>query len=432
MTKMFRATLAVLLAFSLAAAACGSDDDSDEATDGGDSTEASGDESSGDDGSGGDAGGSSGAGIDIDAALAADLANCDAAPSGDPIIIGMAMDFGDVSGYADVPGKEAVLHLAELMNCVGGVNGSPIEVLVSDIQGDPEIAAQATEELLGAGAHILVGPPFADIGESVLQVTEGNVPVFFAASTEPNLPDTSINSFLVTFDDVAQATAAAEFALEQGITRAITFSSPGPYFGTNPEIFTEVFEAGGGTVITDQNYVPVDDVDFSAQVNEIAGLADGTEVVFSAMLAFQATALRGQLEGQGLNDLTYIGTDAFEATGLLFEENNEGIYHTTHAFVEPGNRLDLLLTSYEATTGAPLESGTFAGLYADSALVGIQGILDCGCTDGPGIGAAIAEISNFEGFTGAMSFAGTNGGPTKPVSLHRVVGGVDTLIAEWE
>ncbi|MGI9596607.1 MAG: ABC transporter substrate-binding protein [Acidimicrobiales bacterium] len=437
---MLRAVIGVLVVFSLAAAACGSDDDSDgaastEADESSETDESSEAEDDGaedsDDGGGGDAP-ASGAGVDIDAALAADLDNCSEAPSGDPIIIGMAMDFGDVSGYADVPGKEAVIHLADLMNCVGGVNGSPVEVMVSDIQGDPEIAAQATQELLDAGAHILVGPPFADIGESVLQVTEGNVPVFFAASTEPNLPDTSINSFLVTFDDVAQATAAAEFALEQGITKAITFSSPGPYFGTNPEIFTEVFEAGGGTVITDQNYVPVDDVDFSAQVNEIAGLAEGDEVVFSAMLAFQATALRGQLEGQGLTELTYIGTDAFEATGLLFEDNNEGIYHTTHAFVEPGNRLDLLLKSYEATNGAPLESGTFAGLYADSALVGIQGILDCGCTDGPGIGAAIAEISNFDGFTGAMSFAGTNGGPTKPVSLHRVVDGADTLIAEWE
>ncbi len=72
-----------------------------------------------------------------------------------------------------------------------------------------------------------------------------------------------------------QATAAAEWALENGFTRAITFSSPGPYFGYNPEVFTEVFTAGGGEIITDQPYVPVEDTDFSAQVNEIAGLADG-------------------------------------------------------------------------------------------------------------------------------------------------------------
>ena len=442
----FRRVLSMLAVFALLVAACGGDDDSSESesdtteeTEAGSGDAGDGDEASDDaDGSGSGSDGDDGdampgtSGVDIDAALAADLDNCVEAPTGDPIIVGMAMDFGEVSGFADVPGSEAAKHLAALINCIGGVGGSPIEVNVSDMQGDPEVAARVSQELLDGGAHFLIGPPFADVGESVLQVTQGEVPVFFAASTEPALPDSSINSYLVTFDDTAQATAAAEWALEEGFTRAITFSSPGPYFGYNPEVFTEVFTAGGGEVITDQNYVPVDDTDFSAQVNEIAGLADGTEVVYSAMLAFQVTALRGQLEGQGLDGLTYLGTDAFEATGLLFEDNNEGIYHTTHAFLEPGGRIEQLLDSYEAANGSALESGTFGGLYADSMLIGIQGVLDCGCTDPAGIGAAVAEISNFEGFTGPMSYAGTNGLPVKPVSIHRVVNGEDTLVANWE
>ena len=240
---------------------------------------------------------------------------------------------------------------------------------------------------------------------------------------------------MVSFDDTAQATAAAEWALEEGFTKAITFSASGPYFGYNPEVFTQVFTAGGGEVISDQSYVPVDDVDFSAQVNEIAGLADGTEVVYSAMLAHQVTALRSQLEGQGLEGLTYLGTDAFEATGLLAPANapaNEGMVHTTHAYIEPGGRIELLLASYEATNGEALESWSFAGLYADALLLGIQAIADCGCTDPAEIGAAVALIEGFEGFTGPMGYAGTTGIPVKPVSIHKVVDGVDTLLASWE
>ncbi|MDH3679191.1 MAG: ABC transporter substrate-binding protein [Acidimicrobiia bacterium] len=428
-----RNLLALLAALALIAAACG-DDDADEATDeGGTTTEATDQdgtttEAADEGGTTTETGGESVGGVDIDAALAADLTNCEEAPSGDPIVVGMAMDFGEVSGFADVPGSDATKHLADLINCAGGVNGQPIDVMVSDIQGDPEVTSRVAQELLDSGAHFLIGPPFADIGEPVLQVTEGQVPVFFAASTEPNLPDLDINSFLVTFDDTAQATAAAEYALAQGFTRAITFSSPGPYFGYNPEVFTEVFTEGGGEVITDQNYVPIDDTDFSAQVNEIAGLADGSEVVYSAMLAFQLTALRGQLEGQGLDGLTYMSTDAFEATGGLFEDNIDGIIHTTHAFAEPGGRIEQLLQSYEATTGEVLESGTFAGLYADSMLLGIQGILNCGCTEPADIGAAVAALTEFEGFTGPMSYAGTTGVPDKPVSIHQVVDGADTLV----
>ena len=118
--------------------------------------------------------------------------------------------------------------------------------------------------------------------------------MIFTASTEPALSDASAQSYLVSFDDTLQATAAAEFALAQGFTTATTFSAPGAYFGFNPMIFTEVFEAGGGTIIDDFNFVPIEDVDFSTQVNEIAA-GDAPDVVYSAMLSFQLTALRGQL-----------------------------------------------------------------------------------------------------------------------------------------
>jgi branched-chain amino acid transport system substrate-binding protein len=418
----------------LALSACGGDDEpADEpAADEPAADEPAADEPAADEPAADEPAGDGGAtAVDLDAVLAADLANCGAEPTGEPIVVGMAMDFGEFGGFADIPGSEAVAYLAELINCTGGVGGSPVVTEIRDIQGDPQVTAQATQELLDAGAHFLIGPPFADFGQPVLQVTGGQVPVFFAASTEPSLPDVSVNSFLVTFDDTKQATAAAEYALELGFTRAITFSSPGPYFGYNPEVFTEVFTAGGGEIVTDQSYTPAEDVDFSAQVNEIVGLAQGDEVVYSAMLAFQLTALRGQLAAQGLDGLTYMSADAFEATGGLAEADNEGIIHTTHAFAEPGGRIEALVTGYEAARGSALDSPTFAGLYADALLVGIQGIVDCGCTDPAEIGAAIAVIEGFDGFTGTMSFAGTNGAPDKPVSIQRVEGGVSTLAAEW-
>lgn len=429
-------TVTVLCAASLVLAACGGDEDSEDTasaeTASATATETATAEPSatatGDTGDDDTATASGSSPIDIDAVLAADLGACAEAPTGEPIKVGMALDYSEVSGFADIPGGKAAAYFAELINCAGGVNGSPVEVQIKDVQGDPTTATTVTQELIDGGSHFLVGPPFADFGQPILQVAGGNVPVFFAASTEPSLPNAEALSFLVTFDDTMQATAAAEWALDNGFTRAITFSSPGPYFGYNPEVFAEVFTAGGGEVVSDQPYTPVEDTDFSAQVNEIAGIADGTEIVYSAMLAFQATALRGQLEGQGLTDLTYFGADAFEATGMLAEENNEGVYHTTHGFAEPGGRIEQLLTGYEAAKGEAIESGTFAGLYVDAMLLGIQGIVDCGCTDPAEIGAAVAQIEGFEGFTGTMGYAGTNGVPNKQVGIHKIVDGVDTLV----
>ncbi len=426
-----RPLLILLMALSLIAAACGSSDDASSDADSGVSTESdTGSDSGGDDDAMEEDAMEEGAhsGLDIDAILATDLANCVAAPSGDPIRVGMAMDFSDVVGFVDIPGSNLVPFVAEKINCNGGINGQPVEVRVAEVGDDAALAAQ---ELLDWGAHFLIGPPFADFALPILQTTEGKVPLFVAASTEPTLADATINSFLVTFDDFGMAGAAAQWAIDEGITRAIVFTEGEgvPYTGVNPDAFIAKFEELGGEIVSVQSYVWAADTDFSAQVNEIAGLSENNEVVFSAALAFQVTALRGQLEGQGLDGLTYIGTDAMDATGIQVEDNNEGIAHTPHTSISAGDRIDTLLAEYEAAKGEALESRGFMALYVDSAFLGIQGILDCGCTDTEGIGAAVSAISGFEGLSGTITYAGTNGIPPKDVPINRITNGEDVLAA---
>lgn len=402
--------IALLLAFTLAAAACGSDADT----------------ATTDDGDGGDV--ASGEGLDIDAILAADLDNCVDAPTGDPIRVGMAMDFSEVVGFVDIPGSNLVPFIAQKANCIGGVNGSPVEVRVAEVGDDAALAAQ---ELLDWGAHFIIGPPFADFALPILQTTGGEVPVFVAASTEPTLADASVNSYLVSFDDVLMSTAMAEWALGEGITRAIIFTEGEgvPYTGVNPDAFVAAFTAGGGEIVSTQTYVWGADTDFSAQVNEIAGVSENNEIVFSAALGFQVTALRGQLEGQGLDSLVYAGTDALDATGIQFEDNNEGIVHTPHTSISAGDRVDAMLAAYNEFSGEEIESRGFMALYVDSMFLGIQGIIDCGCTDPSAIGDAVAEISGFPGLSGSITFAGTNGIPPKAVPINRIVDGEDVLVA---
>ncbi|MBT5848939.1 MAG: ABC transporter substrate-binding protein [Acidimicrobiaceae bacterium] len=410
----FKFLIALLAVFSLIAAACGDDDDS--------STEAGAAADTGEDDM------PEGEGLDIDAILAADLAACEAAPTGDPIKVGMAMDFSDVVGFVDIPGSNLVPYIAELANCNGGINGRPVEVQVAEVGDDAALAAQ---ELLDWGAHFLIGPPFADFALPILQATGGNVPLFVAASTEPTLADASINSWLVTFDDNLMAAASSQWALDNGITRAIIFTEGEgvPYTGVNPDAFKAHFKANGGTVVSEQTYVWAADTDFSAQVNEIAGFSENNEIIFSAMLGFQLTALRGQLEGQGLDSLAYAGTDALDATGIQFEDNNEGIVHTPHVSIAAGDRNDTMLAGYAAAKGEELESRGFMPLYVDSMFLGIQAMLDCGCDDPAMIGDAVAAISGFEGLSGTITYAGTNGIPPKAVPVNQIVDGVDTLVA---
>ena len=113
------------------------------------------------------------------------------------------------------------------------------------------------------------------------QAGNGEFAIFAAASTEPTLADLDNNTFLVTFDDIGQSSASAQFALDQGLTEAIIFTEGEgvPYSGVNPDAFIETFEAGGGEIISTQTYGWFVDTDFSSQANEVAGVADGDEVL---------------------------------------------------------------------------------------------------------------------------------------------------------
>ena len=67
-------------------------------------------------------------------------------------------------------------------------------------------------------------------------------------------------------------------------------------------------------------------------------------------------------------------------------------------------------------------------LYVDSMFLGIQAMLDCGCDDPAQIGGAVQEISGFQGMSGEITYAGTNGIPPKAVPINRIVNGEDVLV----
>ncbi len=413
--------MGLLLALAMFAGACSSGSDAAEtpSDDGTASDDGGAEEPSSD-----DEAAPAATGLDIDAILSADLDNCAAEPTGESIKVGMVMDFSEAAGFVDVPGSEVVPYVAQLANCAGGINGRPVEVDVRESGDDP---ALATQELIDWGAQFFIGPPFADATLPMQQTGGGEYAIFAAASTEPTLADAANNTFLVTFDDNGQSIASADFALSQGLTRAIIFTEGEgvPYSGVNPDAFKAAFTAGGGEIVSEQTYTWFVDTDFSSQVNEIASVADGTEVFFSAGAGFQITALRAQMEGQGLDGITYMGTDAFDATGITADPGGEGFIHTPHTLIESGSQLESVLAdSGTLASDAP----AFMPLYIDSMFLGIQGILDCGCNDPAGIAEAVKVISDFEGTSGSITYAGTNGIPPKAVSIVQVTDGANVLL----
>ena len=368
--------------------------------------------------------------LDVDAILAADLADCGPAPQGEPLRIGYAADFSDLGGFVDIPAAKAAEYFVELLNCWGGVAGHPVEMVIRDIEGDPETAGRVAQELLDEDVTAILGPAFFDVNQAILQVTAARVPIISVSSTEPLLADPEQLSLLASFTDTAQAEAAAQFAVEQGWMTAVTFSVPGPYFGYVVEVFTEEFESLGGQVLGDYPFVAGQTTDFSAQVNEIAGLDPQPDVVYSALLAFQAAILGAQLSEAEVSAEMLVA-DAFTATGGYFVDGVEGFFHTSHTFPEPDGRMVRFLASYEAAKGGTLESESYSALAADAILVISEAVIRSGSLDPVTVGEAIIAGTGVDGLTGVLTY---NGGasPNTPVYVHEVVNGQPTLAAAYD
>ncbi len=421
--------LALLLVATLVLAACGGDDDGGDPAD--DTADDAATEAAADDGddAGSDAGSGGGGALDVDAILEQAGEDCAAEPTGDPLVIGYAADFSEVGGYADQPGSQAAQFMAELVNCAGGVDGSPIEVLVEDIQGDPDVTQRAAQDLLDAGVHALLGPPFSDFGLPLLQVVNGQVPTIFVASTEVLLADADSDAYIMAFDDPAQSRAAAQFAIDEGFATAVTLSSPdAPYFQQNPQMFAEAFEELGGEVLGDYTY-SLADSDFSSQVNQIAALDPAPDVIYTSMIMPLTGTLLGQLDGAGV-EAAIIGADSFDATSVVGAGDvADGVYYTTHGFPSEGSRMAAFLDAYEARNGEPLETISFGTLAADAVLLIADAWLRAGGagTEPPAIAEAIEATEDLELITEAVTYAGTTGVPLKPVFIHQIQDGEPTL-----
>jgi len=344
--------------------------------------------------------------------------------------VGFAADFGELGGFADRPAAAALAHLERKINAEGGIDGARIDVIVKPTSdGKPETVQRAVRELIDAGVSAILGPPFTDLGLPILTETGGRVPVVFIASTDPALGNVDQNSFLVAFSDYDQASAAAEYALAEGMRRAVTLSSPdAPYFTQTTKSFAKRMRAGGGEVVRDLTFSLADE-DFSSQVNQIANLSPAPDVLYTAMVMPAVGTLLGQLRAAGLQDLRVIGADSFDATDVAAAGSDaEGVVYTAHTFAGPGSKAQEFLDGYRQDTGKTLETISFGTLAADALNLVIEAYRAAGTTDPDEISAALRDIQGFEGLTGSITFRGTKGIPRKDVFLVTIRGGKPELV----
>jgi len=348
----------------------------------------------------------------------------------EPLILGAALGLTGDAAPGDVPAAEAMEYAVALINEAGGILGHPVELIVKDMKSDPALGGTVTQELLSAGAQVIIGPAFPGIAAGVIQAAaDAGVPVLSATSTQPEYTVIGgSKAYLVAFGDNVQAAAAAEYALAQGYKTVYTLTSPDlSYTERLPEFFAATFENGGGERIGDDTY-SIGQQDFAPQVTKIAALNPQPDVIFSGMIPPDVFVFTMQLRAAGVTAPLY-GPDGWDNIAFIefAGEDAEGVVFATHGYPVPGSRFETFIAGLTEFQGSEPEAPALATTGGDAIDVIMAAVTAAGSIEPGAIGAALAELEDVEVVNGTITYKGTNGVPEKTVAIVAIEGGAFVL-----
>ncbi|MGB1415135.1 MAG: ABC transporter substrate-binding protein [Paracoccaceae bacterium] len=240
-----------------------------------------------------------------------------AAPaSAETIKIGLGIPMtGDYAPYSEWQGARC---MAEMINNKGGVNGMKIEVLTQDSGADTQTAISLAQKFLDEGVVMLGTIPFSDTMIPVAQVAQPyGVSIFQPQSTQVEMHAGIVNNFFTGVSpDPFTATAAANYALEQGVRNVVLMTSDegGSWSARTPLWFGEVIEAGGGKVISKMNF-SFGTSDWSPQIAEMKALSETIDAVYISSIMPDIAVLIRQMRSAGI-DAWVVGSDGFDDPSL--------------------------------------------------------------------------------------------------------------------
>jgi branched-chain amino acid transport system substrate-binding protein len=299
---------AVLVVLMLVLAACQSDggsDASDEPTEsaatGGESTAPEASEDGGDGGTGSSA--------DCDA----DEFGCIEIAEGDPIVIGTALV---ISGANETLGTDSQIGAEVARDLRPEIAGHEVEFNHQDEECGPEGGTAAARALVSEeNIAAVIGTSCSSAGVPAAEITSAEgILMVSPSNTAPSLTaeDTHQPFYARTaHNDEIQGAAMAQYACEElGVTTAATIDDGSPYADQLANVFARSFEEQCDGTVTAEEAVSEGQTDFSGVLENIA--ADSPELLYFPVFVAEGALITQQAkQTAGLEDTLLAGADGY-------------------------------------------------------------------------------------------------------------------------
>lgn len=384
--------VAAVFALGLSAVACSSS---------GDSTASSSDSSSPSASS--ESGASESSASDSGASESSASNSGSAAPSGDPILIGVP---GPTSGQYASAGED-IVNAAKLaasdINDKGGVLGRPIEIIGQDDACQAQTAAQAASKLISQGIVAAAGGYCSGASAPELAAFhDAKIPYVMAASTNPDLTEQGFpEAFRTIFRDDAQGPFVAKFIHEylKATKVAVVHDSTTYAKGLADATVKGLKDLGIDVVFFDA--LTPGQSDYTSILTKVAQSKpdvfyySGYFAEFGLLLkqAKQLGLSFQMMGGDANNDPTIIATAGSAADGVLIDTAPLAQFISTAAGY---------VGEYKAKYGN--EPGPYGTYTYDGVGVIAKAIEKAGSTDPAEITKALHDVGDYEGVTGTFHF----------------------------
>ncbi len=350
------------------------------------------------------------------------------------LVIGLATaQTGGLAPY-DQPNLAGLQMKIDEINAAGGIAGKfPIQTIIKDTRSDSAQTALVAQELVDAGAQLIITPCDADPSIAAGMMTQSaGIPAISFCATTPTLP-LAVGDYMFSNypADNVQAAILAAYAVESGYKTAYILTSPDSAYTLKlPQYFGEAFTAKGGTLLGEGTF-SMGQQDFGAEVTKIAAMDPKPDVIMTSAYEPDFPAFVRQLRGAGVTT-PILGSDGIDSpTTFGLGDLVEGVVFSTAGHATAGSPLEAFNVKWTEKTGAAPDTIYIANGY-DLGLIIEAAVTAADSLDPAAIREGIANLENLQGVTGPITFKGTIGMPLRSVSLVRIKAGDRELVAQGQ
>ena len=334
------------------------------------------------------------------------------AESGEKVIkIGV---FEPTSGDSASGGKKEVLGMqyANQLTPEVTVNGETykVELVMADNGSSTDKAPSAASELVSAGVSVVLGSYGSGVSMAGgPKFEEAGIPAIGVTCTNPNVTAGNNYYFRICFLDNFQADVLANFAMDNFDAKvAYCLGESGNEYDQGLiAFFKQVFEAAGGTVITDS--FPTNNADFNSYLNKAK--SENADVIFTPVSIAYAVQIMSQAASLGI-EAPFLGSDTLDDNMVLEAVKGTDLQLFVSTFYQEGGapEFDAGIKEYINGSAEALAANggndTISAVTAmgyDAYYVALEAIKAANSTDKAAIMAALPAVT-YTGVSGAIAF----------------------------